>query len=81
MAADLVISLWNGKAGWAQKRIWVEIVPGDLPIQVRWRGRDQRDRDDTIRTNGVQAALDWVQGLIDEAGPAQWRHWYPDPVR
>lgn len=79
MDSGLVISFWNGKAGRAQRRIWVEIVPGDLPIQVRWRGPDQRDRDDTIRTNGVQAALNWVRGLIDAAPePAVWRHWYPD---
>lgn len=73
---ELLIRLTNGKAGMARKMIWVEWLPDQKKLRVRWHGGEFQHEDGWIRTNSPKVALDWTRALVDNdpaGGP--WYDW------
>jgi hypothetical protein len=74
MGAEVLVRLWNGKAGSASRWVWVELVPH--PVFGHWfqvRARAGSHRDWSMRTNSVPVAIGKARELVEDDEAGQWR--------
>jgi hypothetical protein len=72
---EVLVRLWNGKGGWALRRVWIELVPH--PTYGQWfqvRARAGAYRDDwTMRTNSVAVAIGKAREIVEDDDQGTWR--------